>query len=94
MLPKTVFKQTNTILAYNSLAKYTQNTQSKNSSGATVNATSVAIKSYDAIPGPRQWPLVGSLFSLKGLGKLLIFHIRLPTRIFKSIFYQKVVILI
>jgi hypothetical protein len=50
------------------LKKYYSSSNSKKQSEAVIVSEIQSIKSFDEIPGPKIWPIIGSLSSIKGLG--------------------------
>ena len=58
-------------LLFQILPKYYGSLSSKKQSGIGVAAEMENLKSIDDIPGPRIWPLIGSLLSIKGFGILI-----------------------
>jgi hypothetical protein len=55
------------------LPKHYGSLSSKTQSGIGVAAQIEHLKSIDDIPGPRIWPVIGSLFSIKGFGMIINF---------------------
>ena len=50
------------------LAKYYSSLSSKKQSDIGIVEKIQNIKSYDEVPGPKIWPVIGSILSLKGFG--------------------------
>lgn len=55
---------------FQDITKYYSNLSQKQQSNIEAAIDIQNIKSFDEIPGPKIWPVIGNLFELKGFGKL------------------------